>query len=769
MAFDFSKLNFFSRLDARARVVVLIAGVLGFVFLVYLGTRYLTGGAKTVGPSNVAAAPQGLQSVPGGQLTPEYQRVLEQANLQRAKQAQVSGTSAVSTMINYGAPASGSGCVICADQSSNIKYALDDWVRQGKIAPEVAAELEDLANKNVPVSEFEAALDRLVKEGKLTPEQARELLERYKKQHGDALLKESANAMDALIKSGQLPLDVANELLDMQKKNVSPAEYAAKLAELVREGKISPQVAAQLLAQYTQQRAKEIILRSLSSLQQMAKNGQLTTDVLNTLIDLEKRMVPLNEFTDTVQKLVTAGKMVPAVAKQIVDEYTAQKKEIGSSAAINQLVEKLEKAAYAEINDLVKAGRMSQDVGNLLSGLIQKNVSFQDYQTAVNQLVLQKKLTPDIATLKLDDYRRLKGMRDMAQRLFDLQANNASPASYMDELKRAVQEGLLTPEQAAQLMQEYQALKATPGAPGGALPLTGAGAEAFAKLQQAVQKGAAVPTAPPPAEFAAAQAQAAQESAQDRQARISALMSAMAGQAQQLVASWQPPTMLYREGSPETAKGGGKKGGTGATGKEETTQTGAGKEGEAMGPVIIKAGDILFAVLDTAVNSDYPDSPVMATIVEGKYKGAKLMGKLATAKNVAGQLDRVSLNFTIMNTDEWNASKSVTAYAIDPDTARTVMASQVNYHYLKRFGAIMATSFLQGYATSITNAGTSTTGIFGTSTTHPALATGQKIMVGLGQVGQTLGNEIQGYINIPPTVRVDSGVGLGILFMSDVS
>jgi type IV secretory pathway VirB10-like protein len=97
------------------------------------------------------------------------------------------------------------------------------------------------------------------------------------------------------------------------------------------------------------------------------------------------------------------------------------------------------------------------------------------------------------------------------------------------------------------------------------------------------------------------------------------------------------------------------------------------------------------------------------------------------------------------------------------------MASEVNYHYMQRFGAIMATSFLQGYATGVTNEGTSTTGIFGTSTSHPSLSPANKIMVGLGQVGQTLGSVTQNYINIPPTVKVDSGVSLGILFMSDVS
>jgi intracellular multiplication protein IcmE len=43
------------------------------------------------------------------------------------------------------------------------------------------------------------------------------------------------------------------------------------------------------------------------------------------------------------------------------------------------------------------------------------------------------------------------------------------------------------------------------------------------------------------------------------------------------------------------------------------------------GAPLIKAGTIIFGVLDTAVNSDYPDTPVLVTIVDGPYKGAKLL------------------------------------------------------------------------------------------------------------------------------------------------
>jgi len=765
MAIDFSKLNVFGHLNARARVLVLLGAVVGVILFIYLGTRYFSTRNAAIGPSQVANAPRSLQSVPGGTLTSEYSKALQQANTQAAQRAQMSGSSAVPTLINYStqpAPTNGNCTVLCTDQSANVKYNLDDWVRQGLVAPEVSSMLQALANKNVPVGDYAAELDQLVKEGKLTPEQARLLLEKYKKQHANALVQDSANAMDSLIKAGSLPLDVANQLLDAQRKPVTPSDYAALLQDLVRQGRITPDLASQLLSQYSQQHTKEVIQQSISFLHQLARDGQLIPEIEKDLVDLENRMVPLDTYASTLQRYLAAGKIIPAVAGRIIDDYKAEKASIGPAGSIDQMVQNAEAAAYAEINELVKTGKMAPEVGEELTSLIQKNVSLEAYTTAVNQLTQQGKLSPEIAKLKIADYRLVKGLRDMAKKLNDLQANNATSGAYTEELRRQVQAGVISPEQAAQLLQEYLAsLSRTPPIPTAAGPTTAA----FTRLQQRVGAEANTQAPPTAAQFATTRTETTQQVEQDQQARIDALQNAMSGQAGQLISAWQPIVMVHKAGSESNSSKCSES--NAATCKPGTTTTTTTTTTPAA--PLIKAGTILFAVLDTAANSDYPDSPVMATIVDGPFKGAKLLGKLVTTKGVAGQMDRISMNFTLMNEDAWPTSKAVTAYAIDPDTARTVMASHVDYHYMMRFGAIMATSFLQGYGNAITQAGTSTTGIFGTSTTHPELSPGQKIATALGQMGQTLGAATANYINIPPTVKVDAGVGLGILFMTDVT
>lgn len=771
MAVDFSKFNFFNRLDARARVLVLLGSVIGVFVIIYFGTRWLSGDGGSSGQSRVANAPQSIQTVPGGaNLTPEYQRTIVQTNEQLAQKAQMTGGSAIPTVINYNTPqpatADNNSCVICSDEMINsVKTDLDAWASQGKVAPETAQALIALADKNVPVSEYAAYLDQLVREGKLTPEQARILLDKYKKQHTGQLIQDSAKALDGLITSGNLPLDVANDLLEKQKQQVPPADYAAYLRDLVKQGKISPETAQQLLAQYTQQRAAEIVNQSIASLRRMSASGEITKDVERTLTDLEVRMVPVDLYANTLQNLVSSGKMTPLAAKKILDEFKAQKNAIGPTGSITKMVQDAENAAFTELRDLVQAKKISVDTANQIGAAIQKNISMAEFQALINLLVQQNNLTADIAKLKIADYQLVKGLRDEMQRLTALQGNNASAGMYADALKQAVATGHLTPEQAKQLMQEYQAMLAP--TPTATVANTPANAE-FLQLQQRAQQVAATSQLDTAEQFTQAQTEAELETAQDRRARIEAMATTMSNQAQTLIAAWTPPTMEHKAGILETqalaeAATVKKPGVDGATANNNTDVN------NLQGAPLIKAGAVLFAVLDTTANSDYPDSPIMATVVDGKYKGAKLLGKLVTTKGVTGQMDRISLTFTRMDTDDWITSKTIQAYAIDPDTARTVMASKVDYHMLQRFGAIMATSFLVGYASAITNAGTTTTGLGGTSSSHPELSPTEKLAVGLGQIGQNLGQMTQNYINRPPTVKVDSGVGLGILFMADVT
>ncbi|AKP73672.1 intracellular multiplication protein IcmE [Piscirickettsia salmonis] len=185
--------------------------------------------------------------------------------------------------------------------------------------------------------------------------------------------------------------------------------------------------------------------------------------------------------------------------------------------------------------------------------------------------------------------------------------------------------------------------------------------------------------------------------------------------------------------------------------------------------IIEKAGAIVFAVLDTQLNSDQPGTPVMATIVQGKFKNAKLLGSFKREdEKLVISFDRISL-------PELDHSISIKAYAINATTAQNALSSDVDNHYLLRYGGLFAAAFLQGFGdyfsqnSSSLCGGATTCIITGTQSTAEQNRTTRKALYsGLGQVGTTLAGKASAAFDRPPTVTLNQGVGMGILFMSDV-
>lgn len=181
--------------------------------------------------------------------------------------------------------------------------------------------------------------------------------------------------------------------------------------------------------------------------------------------------------------------------------------------------------------------------------------------------------------------------------------------------------------------------------------------------------------------------------------------------------------------------------------------------------VYVKAGTIMYGVLETSVNSDEP-GPVLASIVSGKYAGSRLIG----AFKHQGQQESIIISFDKMAVPKRTKSLDVDVVAIDTETARTALASDVDKHYLLRYGSLFASSLMAGYAKAISNEGTTTvsplTGT--TTTTTPPLDNKEKLLVALGQVGTEWGNQTKALFTTPYTVTVDKGTSVGLLFLSDV-
>ncbi|HQY22475.1 MAG TPA: TrbI/VirB10 family protein, partial [Gammaproteobacteria bacterium] len=249
-----------------------------------------------------------------------------------------------------------------------------------------------------------------------------------------------------------------------------------------------------------------------------------------------------------------------------------------------------------------------------------------------------------------------------------------------------------------------------------------------------------------------------------QQKQLAALMTSMEAQSKKAFDDWAAIT-------PQAFVQGDKKDTKDDTGSTARSTGGDGKGGNATGTVLIKAGTILFAVLDTAVNTDEP-GPVMATIVQGEFQGAKIIGTTQMSSQPGSDRpEKVTLNFATMSTPSLPKSLPIQGVAIDTDTARTALASDVDHHYLLRYGTLFASSFMNGYAKVITSGGTVQTnsGTGATSTTTPKLSGRKEVFAALGEVGKKFGDATSTYFSTPNTITVNAGTGIGLLILADVT
>ena len=174
---------------------------------------------------------------------------------------------------------------------------------------------------------------------------------------------------------------------------------------------------------------------------------------------------------------------------------------------------------------------------------------------------------------------------------------------------------------------------------------------------------------------------------------------------------------------------------------------------------LLRPGRIYYGEVDTEVNSDVP-GPVLATIQTGKLKGARLLGGFTKAG------DYVVLKFdsmTLPNSDVY----PITAYALDPHKLQAGMATDVDHHYIERYGSMLLGAFLYGFGQGeMYNGGTGTVTQFGTPVFIPQMNTVlSQSALGLGMAGQQLASVTQNNFNIPSTVHLHQNDPVAILII----
>jgi PHD/YefM family antitoxin component YafN of YafNO toxin-antitoxin module len=848
--------NFLSKtkkiMDPKKRAGLAIFIVLVVLLVLFAVFRTWKSNAQSPGGSSLSSGPS-ISSVQGGKVSPEYRRALQSTNKYNVNVAKNTGGSSVGTLIDTGEQIS-TGCSDCCAGcgEETLKQALEKLVREGIISPALQKELNKLAAENVSEAEFAKKLQKTVQEKKLTPEEARHLLSAYKKLYKEGLQKLGAKEMDQLIKNGEVPLDVADDLLNLQAGNPSVQTYAARLAELVKEGKLSPAAAAKLLAQYKKLHQDRLNKETKGQLEGMVATDGMDHSVAATLAALQDTGVSVGSYANALERLVKEGKLTPAQAARLLAQYKkkmgvstsdasvsaynssmklpekekAKLKELqGNNVSVSayatslqgmvsgniistttasavltayQAEVKAKHATIAQLKQLASQKVITSATAKKLVGLQIKHATFPAYSKVVNEDVAANSIPPVLKSKILTSYQagliaarnkdqllnQLGSQRRLsntaAASLSKLQSQQASAASYAGQLKYLATAGEVSPKTASELLKAYKEKLAAEEAANSATDQLnnniGVGSSgAFAdtgdpslnRIQQEVAEQQAHSKKLKDMEYQQKILEGkkveASEQAVATQKTLSEMSQKMLTQATQLVTTnWSPVPQTLVAGEASSDKGGAAGSPEAAAGKDSS-----GKKKDS-GPPLIKAGDIMYAVLDTAVNSDYPSSPTMATIVSGKYKGAKLLGTISTSSG-SGK-DRVMLKFTTLTMTSWPTGLAVDAYAIDPDTAKTAIATSVNHHYMMKYGALFASSFLSGFGQAISDSGSSTSSSDGVTTSSTSeFSTSDEVLIGIGAIGQSMSANLSKMENIPPTVKVKAGVGLGVLFMNDVS
>jgi intracellular multiplication protein IcmE len=185
-----------------------------------------------------------------------------------------------------------------------------------------------------------------------------------------------------------------------------------------------------------------------------------------------------------------------------------------------------------------------------------------------------------------------------------------------------------------------------------------------------------------------------------------------------------------------------------------------GKSGK--GVPIIPAGKILYGRIINELNSDRP-GPVLAESVGGKFDGVKFLGSFQRDHGaLVIKFDRVI--YPDGETD------SIGAYAVSPGTKlRTGLETDVNNHYLYRYGSLLASAFMQGFGqAAMYSNSTSYPSSFGTPVIgFNGMTLLQQTEMGLGQAGMMLGGQAMNAFNTPPTVKVSANTPVGLMIVAE--
>lgn len=179
--------------------------------------------------------------------------------------------------------------------------------------------------------------------------------------------------------------------------------------------------------------------------------------------------------------------------------------------------------------------------------------------------------------------------------------------------------------------------------------------------------------------------------------------------------------------------------------------------------ILIEPGKIEYAQLVIEANSDTP-GPVLAELASGPLVGDRMIGSFQKMDEF------LVLKFDTVVVD--GIGLSTEAIALDPETSRPSLVTEVDHKYFKRVILPAAAAFISGIGGAIATSG-STTVAAGQGTVTTAqndLNSKQEFFKGVEKASDKFGEVLnQDAQNVQVQVRVAAGTHIGVLFTKAVN
>lgn len=195
----------------------------------------------------------------------------------------------------------------------------------------------------------------------------------------------------------------------------------------------------------------------------------------------------------------------------------------------------------------------------------------------------------------------------------------------------------------------------------------------------------------------------------------------------------------------------------------EKTKTADGLSiGDSKGKRLIKTGNMMYATLDSEVNTD-DGGEVLATIRGGKWDNAKLIGRIEQSPN------NIRLKFSILAPQDDRQTMRISAVALREEDAKQGVAETIDHHTLSRYTSLAAASLMAGIGRAYsTPTGTTIISNGQVITTTEEPTTKRIVGSAIGEMGTAISGEVRRGFNRPSTYATPAQHGFGLFFLQDV-